>query len=74
MTSTSTEGDRFILQGDPVEAKLLVQSAYGLVQGLEDDPLAEVLLAEAEEEWLADTAQVLGRSAADGGDCTRSPI
>jgi hypothetical protein len=51
MLDHSTEGDRFILQGDPAEAKLLVQSAYGLLEEVEDDLWARALLAEAEDQW-----------------------
>jgi hypothetical protein len=51
MLDHSTEDDRFILQGDPAEAKLFVQSAYGLLQDFEDDLLVRALLAEAEDQW-----------------------
>ncbi|HEX7335338.1 MAG TPA: hypothetical protein VF290_27850 [Pyrinomonadaceae bacterium] len=51
MCDHSKEGEKVILQGDPAEAQLLVQSAYGLIQDLEDDMLVRVLRAEAEEQW-----------------------
>jgi hypothetical protein len=51
MLDHSTEGDRFILQGDPAEAKLLVQSAYGLLQDVEDDLWVRTLRAQAEDQW-----------------------
>jgi hypothetical protein len=51
MLDHSTEGDRFILQGDPAEAKLLVQSAYGLLQAAEDDLWVRTLRAQAEDQW-----------------------
>ena len=50
MLDHSTEGDRFILQGDPAEAKVLVQSACGLLQDVEDELLVRTLLAEAEDQ------------------------
>jgi hypothetical protein len=51
MLDHSTEGDRFILKGDPAEAKLLVQSAHGLLQDAEDDLWVRTLRADAEDRW-----------------------
>jgi hypothetical protein len=52
MMDFSTEGDKFILQGDPAEAKVLIRSAYGLLQDFEDDLLVRLLRAEAETQWV----------------------
>jgi len=51
MLDHSTEDDRFILQGDPADAKLLVQSAYGLIGDASDDPVARILRGQAEDQW-----------------------
>ena len=51
MCDHSKEGEKVILQGDPAEAQLLVQSAYGLIQDIEDDMWVRVLRAEAEDQW-----------------------
>jgi hypothetical protein len=51
MLDHTTEGDRVILEGDPAEAQQLVGSAYGLLQGIEDDLWADALRAQAEEQW-----------------------
>ena len=51
MLDHATEGDRFILQGDPTEAQPLARSAYRLLEGIHDDLCAETLRAEAEHQW-----------------------
>jgi hypothetical protein len=50
MLDHSTEGDKFILQGNPSEAQLLVRSAYGLLQDIKDDVWAEALCLQAEDQ------------------------
>jgi hypothetical protein len=51
MLSASREGDNLIIQGDPAEAKLLVQSAYGLLEQAEDDLWVQTLRSQAEQQW-----------------------
>jgi hypothetical protein len=51
MLDHSAEGDKFILQGDPAEAQMLVGSAHGLLEGLENDLWADALRSEAEAIW-----------------------
>jgi hypothetical protein len=61
MLDHSTQGDKFILQGDPAEAQLLVRSAYGLLRDIKDDLWAEALRAQAEhqDEELLRVEQVM---------------
>lgn len=51
MLDHSKEGDRFILHGDPTEAKMLVQSAYELLLEADDDLSVRALRAQAEDQW-----------------------
>lgn len=61
MLDNTTEADKSILQGDPADAKLLVESAYGLIQDAGDDPWVRFLRARAEDRWeeLAKLEQVI---------------
>lgn len=51
MVDYTEEGDRFILHGDPAEAQILIGSAYGLLNGIDDDISVQLLRAEAENRW-----------------------
>jgi len=50
MLDHSPEGDKFILQGDPEEAKQLVESAYGIL-GEDHDVLATHYRERAQDQW-----------------------
>ena len=51
MLDHATEGERFVLQAEPAEAKALVQSAHRLLGTVEDTLWVQALRGEAEDSW-----------------------
>jgi hypothetical protein len=64
MLDHTAEGDKVLLQGDPADARKLVQSAFGLIEPLGDHDLAaRALRGEAETRWeeLLELQQIVER-------------